>query len=143
MKLQQIYQFFNESQLSFLTPELAVCYILSVLLEQDSYGSELIHQLEARSQIYRLSDTVLQRAVRLLEQESMIVTYTQRVVGRGRPRRMFQLNPETLIKAQELAQFWQNYLRDEESKALVGRFVSIQEVLPQFAASKPWKAEQL
>jgi DNA-binding PadR family transcriptional regulator len=139
MKLQQIYQFFSESQLSFLTSELAVCYILSVLLEQDTYASELIQQLEARSQVYRLSDTVLQRALRLLERESMILTYSLST-GRGRPRRMFQLNPDAIVKAQELAKLWQNYLHDEESRALVGRFLSIQEVLPQFASSKNWQA---
>lgn len=115
MKLQQIYQFFNESQFSFLNPELAVCYVLSVLIKQDSYGTELIQRLEQQSSLYRLSDTVLYRAVRFLEEQDIITSYTQRVHGRGRPRRMLKLNPAAAQKAQELAQLWQHYIQARES----------------------------
>jgi DNA-binding PadR family transcriptional regulator len=117
MKLQQIYQFFNEAQFIFLTPELAVCYVLSVLIQEDSYGSELIQRLEQQSNVYRLSDTVLYRAVRFLEEEAMIVSYTQRVVGRGRPRRMLQLNPKASHRAQELVQLWQRYMGEREPQS--------------------------
>jgi hypothetical protein len=46
MKFENIYQFFQDPPPVYLNKELAVCYILSVLLEVDSYGTELIAQLE-------------------------------------------------------------------------------------------------
>jgi hypothetical protein len=45
MKFQDIYQFFEDPPPIYLNKELAVCYVLSVLLQQDSCGTELIQRL--------------------------------------------------------------------------------------------------
>jgi DNA-binding PadR family transcriptional regulator len=120
MSLQPIYQYFSQPQRRFLTKEMAICYILSVLIQGDSYGSELLQRLEQQSKIYRLSDTVLARAICFLEEESIIASYIQRVVGRGRPRRMLQILPGETQKAKELAQLWQNYLQEQDLKTQPG-----------------------
>ena len=93
MTFEQIYQFFQEPPPIYLNKELAVCYILSVFLQRYSYGS----------------DTVLYSALKFLEKQGTITGYWQKVEGRGRPRRMYQILPEHQPQAQELAGLWYEY----------------------------------
>ncbi len=111
MQLKEIYQFFQTPQPHFLSQELAVCYVMSVLLRKDSYGTELINQLETDYPTYRLSDTILHNTLKLLESEQIITSYWKKVEGgrRGRPRRMYQLAPQWSRQAAELARLWQEY----------------------------------
>lgn len=106
MKLEEVYQFFAHSPKIYLTPEQAVCYVLSVLLQKESYGTELIRELEREYPTYQLSDTVLYAALKFLEQETAIAAYLKKVEGRGRPRRMYRVNPEWHHEAQKLAALW-------------------------------------
>jgi DNA-binding PadR family transcriptional regulator len=109
MNFEDIYCFFRNPPPLYLNQELAVCYILDILLQGDSYGTELIARLEHESSIYRLSDTVLYSAVKFLEAAGTIVGYWKKVEGRGRPRRMYQISPEWRNKSEELASFWHEY----------------------------------
>ena len=63
MKFEDIYQFFDDPPPVYLNKELAVCYVLSVLIHRDSYGTELIQGLVNHYMGYRLSDTELEGAV--------------------------------------------------------------------------------
>ncbi len=110
MKFEDIYQFFRDPPPIYLNKELAVCYILSVLLERDSYGTELIQQLEQDYPTYRLSDTVLYGALKFLEDEATIAGYWKKVEGRGRPRRMYQVATEGRQRARDLARLWGDYV---------------------------------
>ena len=110
MKIHEIYEFFQNPPPTYLCQELAVCYVLSVLLEAESYGTELIQRLETEYPLYRLSDTVLYSALKFLEDEKAITGYWRKVEGRGRPRRMYQINPDWLPQAQELASLWRGYV---------------------------------
>ena len=109
MTFEEIYQFFQEPPPIYLNKELAVCYILSVFLQGDSYGTELIERLEQEYSTYRLSDTVLYGALKFLEKQGTITGYWQKVEGRGRPRRMYQIIPEYKHQAQDLARLWSEY----------------------------------
>ncbi len=109
MKLEDIYLFFQNPPPTYLSQELAVCYVLSVLLRGESYGTELIQRLEIEYPHYRLSDTVLYTALKFLEEEKAIAGYWKKVEGRGRPRRMYQINPDWQDQAQDLARLWQDY----------------------------------
>ncbi len=111
MKFEDIYQFFQEPPPIYLNKELTVCYVLSVLVQGDSYGTELIQNLESEYSEYRLSDTVLYSALKFLESENAIKGYWKKVEGRGRPRRMYQVRPECLPQAQELARLWRSYAK--------------------------------
>lgn len=108
-----IYQFFRNPPPFYLNKELAVCYVLNVLLNKDSYGTELIQLLENEYPTYRLSDTVLYSALKFLEDAAAITGYWKKVEGRGRPRRMYQVAPEWHQKAQELAQLWKGYVKGQ------------------------------
>jgi DNA-binding PadR family transcriptional regulator len=114
MKLEDIYQFFQNPPPTYLSQELAVCYVLSILLQGESYGTELIERLESEFPLYRLSDTVLYNALKFLEDKKGITSYWQKVQGRGRPRRMYHVNPEWQEQAQNLARLWQEYMRLED-----------------------------
>jgi DNA-binding PadR family transcriptional regulator len=114
MKFDDIYQFFQDPPPFYLNKELAVCYVLSVLLNGDSYGTELIQLLERDYPLYRLSDTVLYSALKFLEDEQMVTGYWKKVEGRGRPRRMYQIRPEMMQQAQDLAQLWYGYAVTKE-----------------------------
>lgn len=108
MKLEEVYQFFNQEPVTYLTCEQAVCYVLSVLLLEESYGTGFIQKLEIEYPKYRLSDTVLYAALKFLSDEGALVGQWKKVKGRGRPRRMYQLAPNWRNDAQKLAQLWTN-----------------------------------
>lgn len=109
MKFDDIYQFFQEPPPTYLNKELAVCYVLAVLLQGESYGTELIQQLENEFPTYRLSDTVLYSALKFLEETGAITGYWKKVEGRGRPRRMYQIHSDWQSQSQELANLWHKY----------------------------------
>ena len=111
MKIEDIYQFFQNPPPTYLSSEQAVGYILSVLLQRESYGTELIQRLESEYPHYRLSDTVLYDALKFLESEKAIIGSWQKVIGRGRPRRMYQISPQWQAQATELARLWQEFSR--------------------------------
>ncbi|MGQ9869396.1 PadR family transcriptional regulator [Leptodesmis sp.] len=111
MKFDDIYKFFEAPPPFYLNKELAVCYVLAVLTRGDSYGTELIQLLETEYPAYRLSDTVLYSALKFLEEEDMITGYWKKVEGRGRPRRMYQIQADAAQRAQDLAQLWLNYVK--------------------------------
>jgi len=114
--LEQIYQFFKSPPPFYLNKELAVCYVLSVLQQHDSYGTELINLLETEYPSYRLSDTVLYSALKFLEDSEAVTGYWKKVTGRGRPRRMYQLTPEWRDQAAELADLWKKYSQNAAHK---------------------------
>lgn len=114
MQFDDIYRFFRTPPPTYLNPELTTCYILFVLLQGDSYGTELIQRLEQEYSLYRLSDTVLYNALKFLETEGWITGYWKKVEGRGRPRRMYHLVPDIQVQAQELADLWHTYMRQQE-----------------------------
>lgn len=111
MKFEDIYRFFQAPQPVYLNKELAVCYVLTVLMRGDSYGTKLIHMLETEHSTYRLSDTVLYSALKFLEDEGMIEGYWKKVEGRGRPRRMYHILPEMAQKTKELSKLWSDYIK--------------------------------
>jgi len=115
-----IYQFFQNPPPFYLNKELAVCYVLDVLLRKDSYGTELIQLLEEEHPAYRLSDTVLYSALKFLEDESAISGYWKKVEGRGRPRRMYQIRENWTDKARELADLWNKYTDQNGGRVPVG-----------------------
>ncbi len=114
MKIEDIYHFFQVPPPTYLSQELAVCYVLSVLSEGESYGTELIQKLANEHPHYRLSDTVLYSALKFLEDEKAIFGYWKKVEGRGRPRRMYQISPEWQMQAQGLARLWQEYISNQK-----------------------------
>ncbi len=116
MNLEDIYRFFQDPPPIHLSKEQAACYVLSILLRGDSYGTELIKLLEREYPGYRLSDTVLYSALRFLENEGTIAGYWKKVEGRGRPRRMYQVRVEAMSQVQEIANLWQQYLQDMASQ---------------------------
>jgi DNA-binding PadR family transcriptional regulator len=109
MKFDDIYQFFDNPPPIYLSKELAVCYVLSVLVGGESYGTELIQLIETDYPAYRLSDTVLYSALKFLEEEQAIGGYWKKVEGRGRPRRMYRIRPDWRDQAQNLARLWREY----------------------------------
>jgi DNA-binding PadR family transcriptional regulator len=106
LSLAKIYQYFQFPPPIYLNPEEAVCYILSVLLEGDSYGTELMDKLKEKFPVYQVSDTVLYVALNFLEKEGITKPYWKKTEGRGRPRRMYSLTAEWRKEVQTLANFW-------------------------------------
>ncbi len=110
MTFDEIYRFFQNPPPIYLNKELAVCYILSVFLGGESYGSELVGRLEEEYSVYRLSDTVLYNALKFLEDKGIIKGNWKKVPGRGRPRRMYQILPQWQSQAEDLASLWYQYV---------------------------------
>lgn len=117
--IESIQEFFRSPPSTYLGKEVAVCYILHTLLDRDSYGTELMDQLEEKLPTYRLSDTVLYAGLSFLEKEGIIVPYWKNEEGRGRPRRMWRLVAQWREEAQALANFWnEQKQRDGGSQCL-------------------------
>ncbi len=111
MKLQDIYRFFQDPPPVYIEKEVAVCYILAVLLKQGtSYGTELISQIETEYPLYRLSDTLLYGALKFLEDEEMLDFYWQKMESRGHPRRMYLIKESKVDLATQFARLWYHYL---------------------------------
>jgi DNA-binding PadR family transcriptional regulator len=115
---EEIRQFFRNPPPFYLNKELAVCYVLAVLLDEDSYGTELIQRLETEYPTYRLSDTVLYSALKFLEDKAAITGYWKKVEGRGRPRRMYQVSPDWHPQIEELAHLWYDYVANNHPTPL-------------------------
>lgn len=115
MTFEDIYRFFQNPPPIYLNRELAVCYILSVFLEKDSYGSELIGHLQREYPVFRLSDTVLYNALKFLEDRGIIQGYWKKVEGRGRPRRMYQILPQWRSETEDLARLWREYVSPSQA----------------------------
>lgn len=118
MQLEDIYQFFTNPPPLELGREQAVCYILSVLLQGESYGTGLIQQLECEYGNYRLSDTILYAALEFLESQGAVWSSWHKAEGRGRPRRIYQLNPAWHDEARKLAQLWRDFTTQQQQKRL-------------------------
>lgn len=110
MTFDDIYRFFNSPPPFYLTREQAVCYVLSILVRRDAYGSEIVHHLESKHPPFRLSDTVLYSALQFLSDHRFVTDYLRRAEGRGRPRRMYELRQRRRPEAEELARLWQHYI---------------------------------
>jgi DNA-binding PadR family transcriptional regulator len=114
MKFKDIYHFFQEPPPIYLSKEVAVCYVLSVLLEQgDSYVTALIHLVESEYPMYRLSDSVLLSVLKFLEDESVIEGYWQKVEGRHKPRRYYHIQAEKIDFARQLSSLWTGYVQEQ------------------------------
>ena len=69
---------------------------------------DIVALLETQHPGYRLSDTVLYSAIKFLEDEKAIAGYWKKVQGRGRPRRMYQINPQCKLNLKTWLVFGEN-----------------------------------
>lgn len=112
MQLSDVYAYYqNPKPRTFLRVEQAVCYTCSVLIQSDSYGTNLRDKIGIEYPQFALSDTVLYAALELLKQEGIITSYRQKIDDenekRGRPRRMLRVVEKRRDEASLLAGFWE------------------------------------
>ena len=108
--LADIERYFFQPPPQFLDLELAVCWVLACLSQEDNYPTGLLQQLQLEQPQLRLSETVLQHALDFLEQQGSITSYSKRCPSRGRPRRMLRLLPQARTDANRLIEHWQRWL---------------------------------
>ncbi len=110
MQIADIYSYFQNPQPIYISKEAAVSYVLWILKTRgESYGTELIQLMEQEYENLRISDTILYTALKFLEEEELVSGYWQKLEGRGRPRRMYRLNPAKVKQSEELAALWEQY----------------------------------
>ncbi len=120
MDLQDIYQYFQSPHPIYLAREETVCYMLAVLLDEgDSDALTLMNSIGARHPSYRLSNTIFYSAVQFLTDEEIIRPYWQKLSGRGRPKRMYTIQPKKWDEAKQLAQLWRQSLSKDHRTAKV------------------------
>ena len=110
--LADIEDYFQQPPPQFLDLELAVCWVLACLLQNDSYPSGLLQRLQHDHPQLRLSETVLHQAVDFLERQEMLDCYTKRCPSRGRPRRMLHLHQDARDQAERLMKPWTRWLHE-------------------------------
>ena len=121
LQLSDIQRFFEEPPLQHLGLELAVCWILECLLQEDSYPTSLMGQLVRQHPRLRLSETVLQQAVEFLDRQGAITSYSQHYPRRGRPRRMLHLAEAVRPDAELLVASWHRWLAENEAQGSSAR----------------------
>ena len=112
--LADIEHYFRQPPPLFLDLELAVCWVLDCLLQNDNYPSGLLQRLQSDHPKLRLSETVLHQAVDFLEQQEMLDSYTKRCPSRGRPRRMLHLHQKARGQAERLMEPWSRWLYEHD-----------------------------
>lgn len=112
--LADIEHYFRQPPPLFLDLELAVCWVLDCLLQNDNYPSGLLQRLQSDHPKLRLSETVLHQAVDFLEQQEMLDSYTKRCPSRGRPRRMLHLHQKARGQAERLMEPWSRWLHEHD-----------------------------
>lgn len=110
--LSDIEHYFQQPPPLFLDLELAICWVLACLLQNDSYPSGILHSLQSEHPQLRLSETVLHQAVDFLDQQEMLDCYTKRCPSRGRPRRMLHLHQDARNEAERLMGPWRRWLHE-------------------------------
>ena len=115
--LADIEHYFRQPPPLFLDLELAVCWVLDCLLQNDNYPSGLLQRLQSDHPKLRLSETVLHQAVDFLEQQEMLDSYTKRCPSRGRPRRMLHLHQKARGQAERLMEPWSRWLHEHDPLA--------------------------
>lgn len=110
--LSDIEHYFQQPPPLFLDLELAICWVLACLLQNDSYPSGILHSLQSEHPQLRLSETVLHQAVDFLDQQEMLDCYTKRCPSRGRPRRMLHLHQDARTEAERLMGPWRRWLHE-------------------------------
>lgn len=106
LTIESVINSFSEDRLVFLTAEQAICYVAYRLIKGDSYGTELIQELTRRTNRYQISDTICCKALNFLVREGLATSFEQKIEGRGRPRRMYQLVKQRRKDAVRLATCW-------------------------------------
>jgi DNA-binding PadR family transcriptional regulator len=117
LTIEAIHQYFKNPPPHFLGREETVCYVLYVLTLRDTYGTELIEEIEQRYPQLSLSDTVLYQALKQLESEGMVSTYWKKLEGRGRPRRMYHLVDGQHSTAKSLSKLWLERYGEPQTRA--------------------------
>lgn len=111
MNFQDIFSYFQSPPPIYLHREVAVCCILTILINNgESYGSALMQYVETEYPPYRLSDTVLYNALNFLTHEGIVTSYWKNFPGRGRPRRMLIIPSSRLDEANQLSKLWLEFL---------------------------------
>ena len=111
MNIQDIYHYFQSPPPTYLSREIAVCFVAFVLTERgDSYGTALLRLIEDNYPHLQLSCTVLHSAIDFLVKERVIRGYLQRYEGRGRSRKMYQICDDHFEEAVSLALLWHQYV---------------------------------
>lgn len=119
MNFQDVFEYFQNPPPIYLPREVAVCCILTILIDNgESYSSDLMQYIKTEYSPYRLSDTVLYNALKFLMNEGIITSYWKNFPGRGRPRRMLIIPLTRLDEASQLSKLWLAFLEKHNSQEL-------------------------
>ncbi len=94
MSLETVIQFFEQDQTRWLNKYQAIGYVLWRLSQTDSYFSEMLNQIAVDFPGVNVSDTILNEALHFLVKRGAITSRIEKAEGRGRPRKMYSLQPD-------------------------------------------------
>lgn len=105
--IEDIFDYMNEPVTRYLNVELGVCAILDLLLSADYSMTGLALEVQECYPGYRLSIDNAKKCIKFLAGERMI----ERSANPNVRLRVWQLKPEHVVRAQDLAKHWQTYRR--------------------------------
>jgi hypothetical protein len=118
LSLDSIQEFFTSPPPKYLKAEECVTFIVALLCDHDSYASAIAKTLRQSSK-YRVSDTILYKALDFLIGEDLLIAYNPPidqdvVLSKGRPPIMYQLDQDKTKrkKIKDLKKLWEENFPD-------------------------------
>jgi DNA-binding PadR family transcriptional regulator len=102
MKISTIYKSSDYTHLSQCQTVWWVCFLLQ---SGDTYQAKIQADLKQYPTL-KLSACVLNNALKFMLAEKLIISYQQPIKGRGQPRKMYQVNPDSQALVKDFANLW-------------------------------------
>lgn len=113
LTIKSISDFFNLKPFQFLKPQESPAFIVAVLYDHDSYGTELANIIEQNDHL-GISDTILYLGLDFLIDSNLIIAYNKPIDPdvkgtKGRPPTYYRLNLTTKNQSviRQLKGFWE------------------------------------
>jgi len=105
MSKSKLIEMLSSATAQQMNKRMAAAYLCHLLITRKDgfYGSGVLSSLPDG---WRLSDTMLATAIALLDAEGWVICNEQKVVGRGRPRKIYTIAPGAEEQVKESANYW-------------------------------------
>lgn len=102
MKISTIYKSSDHTHLSQRQTIWWVCFLLQ---SGDTYQAKIQADLKQYPTL-KLSACVLNKALKFMVAKKLIISYQQPIKGRGQPRKIYQVNPDSQAIVKDFANLW-------------------------------------
>lgn len=90
---------------TYLTQQQAIWWVCFLLRSGDTYQAEIQAKLKQYPKL-KLSTCVLNKALNFMVEKNLVINYQQPIQGRGKARKMYQINAYSCAIVNDFANLW-------------------------------------